>query len=178
MNASKKHGDPLKTLTSKDRVCRIEGCGRRHCAKSYCRIHYRRWRACGDPNAVKINRGEGDTLAERFWSRVNIKEPDYCWLWQASRGRQDTPCIDRLGYGQLNVYLYGRLFRGAHRIAFALFYERDPGEFQVCHTCDNPPCCNPHHLFLGTRSDNMQDMVIKGRSRNQFTDSPTSDLAI
>jgi len=51
----------------------------------------------------------------------------------------------------------------AHRVAYFLATGVDPGELEVCHTCDNPPCCNIKHLFLGTQLDNMQDCAQKGR---------------
>lgn len=53
----------------------------------------------------------------------------------------------------------------AHRVAWAIANGRDPGRMAVCHRCDNPPCCNPAHLFLGTIGDNSRDMVAKGRHR-------------
>jgi len=52
----------------------------------------------------------------------------------------------------------------AHRIAYRLATGRDPGELSVCHECDNPPCCEPSHLWLGTHKENMLDMAAKGRT--------------
>jgi len=53
---------------------------------------------------------------------------------------------------------------GAHRVSFEVFEGIDPGDLDVCHRCDVPPCINPHHLFLGTAQDNMRDCFQKGRS--------------
>lgn len=87
---------------------------------------------------------------ERFWSKVN--KTDECWLWTRGRTKQ--------GYGTFS--LDGKT-HNAHRLAW-LFTYGDPGELQVLHRCDNPPCVRPDHLFLGTVADNMKDRDAKGRN--------------
>src|ERR1700682_4170790 len=67
-----------------------------------------------------------------------------------------------MGYGRICVG--GRAELKAHRVAYALAYQRDPMDLKVLHTCDNPKCCNPDHLFLGTYKDNNNDRAKKGRS--------------
>jgi hypothetical protein len=86
-----------------------------------------------------------------FWSHVDKKKPNECWVW--------TGCLTEKGYG--HVRFLGKDWK-ASRLAWMLTKE-DPGAFYVCHHCDNPACCNPEHLFLGTAKDNIQDMVKKGR---------------
>lgn len=88
-----------------------------------------------------------------FWKRVDKRGPDECWLFQGSTTSS--------GYGQ---WRYGNKRPGAHRVAFSLSKGAIPEGLIVMHSCDNRPCCNPTHLSLGTQSDNMQDMVRKGRS--------------
>jgi HNH endonuclease len=86
----------------------------------------------------------------RFWAKID-RSGD-CWVWTAATGNQ--------GYGQFVVN--HRKIR-AHRIAFELAYGPIPTGLLVLHRCDNPPCCNPDHLFLGTQADNVDDMVEKRR---------------
>lgn len=91
----------------------------------------------------------------RFWSQLTKTEEDACWLWQ---GRPD-----RTGYGQMRV---GGKKRQAHRLSWIIQYGPIPPGLWVLHQCDVPLCVNPNHLFLGTRQDNVDDMMKKGRGPN------------
>lgn len=93
----------------------------------------------------------------RFWSKVEKKGPNDCWLWTGSRFISD-------GYGSFNATVHGGVVR-AHRFAWALTNGSIPHGLCVLHRCDRPLCVNPSHLFTGTRADNNADMVAKGRSR-------------
>lgn len=75
-----------------------------------------------------------------------------CWLWGKS--------WNSAGYGQA---YRGTKAVGAHRVVWEELIGPIPAGLDLCHKCDTPPCCNPDHLFLGTRSDNLVDMVRKGR---------------
>jgi len=87
---------------------------------------------------------------ERFKSRIKITAG--CWAWQDS--------IDSIGYGMFNMH---GVTSNAHRAAYELFIGEIPKGMCVLHRCDNPPCCNPKHLFLGTNQENTADRHKKGR---------------
>lgn len=93
-----------------------------------------------------------DIDTKRFWSKVNIGTQDECWWWTGYRFKA--------GYGQFSIRRRGYL---AHRISYVISTGIDiPHGMLICHKCDNPPCVNPSHFFLGTTSDNIIDAVNKG----------------
>lgn len=91
-----------------------------------------------------------------FWSKVDQSGgPDACWPWIG--GKYPS------GYGA--VVWHGLGVRSAHRVAFFLAHGHWPEPYAL-HRCDNPPCCNPAHLFAGTAADNARDKVAKGRDNS------------
>lgn len=98
--------------------------------------------------------GKRGTLGERFWRHVRRGADGECWPWTATKLRT--------GYGTINT---GDATRTAlaHRVCWTLHHGAIPEGKHVLHTCDNPSCVNPRHLFLGTHQDNMRDKVAKQR---------------
>lgn len=100
------------------------------------------------------------SLAERFWPKVDTSGgPDACWTW--------TAALNTAGYGVISAGPGGASPLRAHRVAWELTHGPIPSWLDVLHACDNPPCVNPAHLWLGTASDNGRDMASKGRARGQ-----------
>ena len=121
--------------------------------RGMCNVHYMRWWTHGDPATLK--RRHGWTPAEILIDRVDRSStPDQCWPWTGPTLRD--------GYGQFNVG--GTSYR-AHRVAWELTNGPIPDGLEVLHACDNPPCCNPAHLSVGTHAENVADAKRKGKYR-------------
>lgn len=137
-------------------VCSIEGCGRPLRARGWCNMHWRRWNIHGDPGEPTARRTDREA---NFWSFVDPNGPipahrpklGRCAEWTGARS---------YGYGSLRVR---NVQWAAHRLAWTLAQGPIPVGMQVLHHCDNPPCCRPSHLFLGTYQDNVDDRQAKGR---------------
>jgi len=87
-----------------------------------------------------------------IFEELFVKNISGCWVW--------TNCVDKDGYG---VFWFGNKNMRAHRFSWELYKGEIPANFVVCHTCDNPSCVNPAHLFTGSQKDNIKDMHNKKR---------------
>ena len=126
-------------------VCESDDCDRSVHGHGLCLMHYKRRRTA--------LRNPKKTPLQKFWEHATPTEG--CWEWAGS--------LDQDGYGCLFVTVDGQLVQRAHRAAWALFRGPIPHGALVRHTCDNPPCCNPDHLRLGTHQDNSDDKVARRR---------------
>ena len=102
---------------------------------------------------------------ERFWNKVDIKQDDECWEWNASKNPQ--------GYGHFKL---NGTSRSSHRVSWELNKGIIPDGMLVLHHCDNPPCVNPNHLWLGTSKDNSDDKVRKGRQSRIYGENNVNSI--
>ncbi|MGI8655448.1 MAG: HNH endonuclease signature motif containing protein [Pyrinomonadaceae bacterium] len=108
-------------------------------------------------------------VAKRFWRKVDKSNgANACWLWLAS-GHE-------AGYGQFSIRIpfQRRRMVKAHRLAYELTHGMIPTGHVICHRCDNPPCCNPQHLFSATQKQNTEDKYRKGRQNHAIGTQITS----
>ncbi len=137
--------------------CSIEGCPNDQVfARGWCNSHWKAWRRYGDPLA-----GRRPALGTSPYEKVVF----YGWTvtdsgcWEFDGGRTEA------GYGTVGT---GRRYY-VHRVVYEHHHGAIPDGMVVRHACDNPPCCNPAHLSIGTQQDNAQDASRRGRVRNQYS---------
>lgn len=121
------------------------------CGETFYRYPSQRSRYC---SYACNNRSRIRDVAARFWEKVD--RTGDCWIWNSNTRPN--------GYGLFWVPAWGKT-TGAHRFAYILTHGSIPHGRFICHTCDNPTCVRPSHLFAGTHADNMRDMKAKGHTR-------------
>jgi len=105
-------------------------------------------------------------IEKKFWSKVIIPKDivNECWIWNHR--------IDKGGYG---IFWFNGNKR-AHRLSYEYFNGKIKNNLHICHSCDNPICVNPNHLWMGTNLQNQQDKVKKGRSTIKHDDQIIIDI--
>ena len=138
------------------KTCSLDYCDNPEKTRGWCRKHYKRWLAHGDPEKL-VNPPKGlsheEVLRFHGWTEVPGPLDTPCWEWSKSR--------HEFGYGVVSV---GGEYTGAHRAAYIAWVGPIPKGLLIRHSCDNPPCINPAHLVPGTPKDNMGDAKDRGRN--------------
>ena len=117
-------------------------------------------RACYDASGVK--RYSPEEAVAAFWAKVDKdSHTEGCWLFMGFRKWDGYGWLSRMGK-----------YMTAHRYAWILTHGKPPDGMHILHQCDNPPCCNPAHLRLGTHAENMAECKERGRHHNGAMDKP------
>jgi hypothetical protein len=105
------------------------------------------------PIEIILNDKLIQTVKKFVWKRLS----NQCWIWTGGRSKE--------GYGRVTIRndQYGTVSYMAHRVMYVIEYGSFDWNLHVNHDCDNPPCCNPNHLWLGTQQDGINDCINKGR---------------
>lgn len=137
-------------MTRQERGCSVSSCPKPHRRNGLCDTHDQRLKRTGTTDDPPKQ-----TLADRFWSKVDRRGADDCWPWTAATNEH--------GYGVMRPegQRSGPTVK-AHRVSLTLAGVDIEG-LVVRHSCDNPPCVNPAHLSVGTKADNSADMVSRDR---------------
>lgn len=111
----------------------------------------------GQPDCDDPKWSFSDKQIDRFWGKVDIMGPQECWTWLSSKSG-----------GRYGAFTANNRHYQSHRVSYSIKNGAIPEGKVICHTCDNPLCVNPEHLFMGTQLDNVTDMMNKNRQRLTF----------
>lgn len=131
-------------------LCIAPDCSRNATSKGLCFLHAYRMKHFG-----QLDLPDRPPFADKIWANVDSSGgQDACWPWVGRRNPRGYGSVWKRGTGEYR----------AHRAAWEIVNGPIPNGGNILHRCDNPPCCNPRHLWVGTQADNMGDCAIKGRT--------------
>lgn len=139
--------------------CDFPDCGRQVVCRSLCQSHYKQWRRNEPLKPLRYQVPVSLDLKSRLLKGIKVNPATDCWEWQGCKATVQDKGVPA-GYGRMT---YKGFTDGTHRISYQVHIGPIPPDRIVCHSCDNRPCCNPWHLFLGTDESNADDKSAKGR---------------
>jgi len=134
-----------------DRVCKVEGCHRKHYGRGLCALHWCRWNRNGDPLVIRSKLAM-PLMSDRFWAKIERRGSDECWLWTGS--------FFPSGYGAFK----SEKMTTAHRTAYELLVGPIPSGLHIDHLCCNRACVNPKHLEPVTAGENNHRAALRRRA--------------
>lgn len=139
-------------------MCIVDGCNEKiaYIKLGLCSKHYLRKYRYGDVDFIKSPKfGTKEDIYKLIKRKIKV-DVNGCWVFYTGKGKRRFPGAVTYNGRKISTYVFMWEYNN-NRVR--------PDGMEVCHSCDNPPCCNPEHLWLGTHDDNMKDMVDKGRSQ-------------
>lgn len=149
------HAPQIRVRRYRGQKCKAPGCNSAVAAKNLCKPHYATFKRHGDFD--RRNLPAETTLEDRLKYALPNRQPRQCWEWQRGRNESDYGVVSMTDDSGARL---------AHRAAYETWVGEIPPNTHVLHTCDNPPCCNPQHLFLGDDLTNSDDKISKKRHHN------------
>lgn len=136
--------------------CKVKTCLGNSKAIGYCLKHYKRFRRNGTVKRMRREKTFG-SLIHRIIANTKTNKKTGCWEWQGYKNEK--------GYGKIKFG--GKCIR-VHRYVYEFYNDVDLNiDELVCHSCDNPKCCNPEHLWAGSNLANQYDRIEKGRHKGR-----------
>lgn len=146
--------------------CKVESCDLKTVALGFCNVHYQR-----SIRGMPLDGNPKRTVMERILSKIK-KEHNGCWLWTGAKaGGVTSRPYHKYGY----IRIDGKT-KKVSRVLYEMVTGIDLDGYCLCHRCDNPLCVNPDHMFMGSHTDNMRDMISKGRSVHAVGEANHSKL--
>lgn len=148
-----------------NKKCTVDGCDSKSFCRTFCTLHYSAYKRHGSPYEGRRNSVNKPFTKDYILENIYIE--DTCWVWKRF--------LDDKGYGVASISGRGKHI-SSHRMSYILWNGTVEDGTYICHKCDNPPCCNPEHLYAGTHQDNTRDMMSRFRFHSKLTKHEVEEI--